>query len=113
VIRFDGVDLRGAGEARRRLDAHDGRDARGLELAPAVTEEGFDGGDVEPAAHLVGPGDGEVLAGGGEQTALLELVLQRLALGFVGLERQVDAPGKRWFCSEEEAKAAGWRPAYR
>jgi endonuclease YncB( thermonuclease family) len=22
-------------------------------------------------------------------------------------------PGKRWFCSEEEAKAAGWRPAVR
>ncbi len=22
-------------------------------------------------------------------------------------------PGKRWFCSEEEAKAAGWRPAAR
>jgi hypothetical protein len=23
------------------------------------------------------------------------------------------APGKRWFCSEEAAKAAGWRPAKR
>ena len=22
-------------------------------------------------------------------------------------------PGKRWFCSEEEAQAAGWRPAKR
>jgi endonuclease YncB( thermonuclease family) len=25
----------------------------------------------------------------------------------------MNAPGKRWFCTEEEAKAAGWRPAYR
>jgi hypothetical protein len=23
------------------------------------------------------------------------------------------APGKRWFCIEEEAEAAGWRPAKR
>jgi hypothetical protein len=23
------------------------------------------------------------------------------------------APGKRWFCTEEEAEAAGWRPAKR
>jgi hypothetical protein len=23
------------------------------------------------------------------------------------------APSKRWFCTEEEAKAAGWRPAKR
>jgi hypothetical protein len=22
-------------------------------------------------------------------------------------------PGKRWFCSDEEAQAAGWRPAAR
>jgi hypothetical protein len=22
-------------------------------------------------------------------------------------------PGKRWFCTEDEAKAAGWRPAAR
>jgi hypothetical protein len=25
----------------------------------------------------------------------------------------MDVPGKRWFCSEDEAKAAGWRPAKR
>jgi endonuclease YncB( thermonuclease family) len=25
----------------------------------------------------------------------------------------MDVPGKRWFCTEEEAKAAGWRPAKR
>jgi hypothetical protein len=25
----------------------------------------------------------------------------------------MNAPGKRWFCTEDEAKAAGWRPAYR
>ena len=25
----------------------------------------------------------------------------------------MDAPGKRWFCSEEEARAAGWRPTKR
>ena len=25
----------------------------------------------------------------------------------------MEAPGKRWFCSEDEAKAAGWRPAKR
>jgi hypothetical protein len=25
----------------------------------------------------------------------------------------MDAPGKRWFYSEDEAKAAGWRPAKR
>ncbi|WP_162300868.1 thermonuclease family protein [Alkalilacustris brevis] len=25
----------------------------------------------------------------------------------------MNAPGKRWFCSEEEARAAGWRPARR
>jgi endonuclease YncB( thermonuclease family) len=25
----------------------------------------------------------------------------------------MDVPGKRWFCSEDEAKAAGWRPANR
>lgn len=25
----------------------------------------------------------------------------------------MDAPGKRWFCSEDEAKAAGWRPPKR
>jgi endonuclease YncB( thermonuclease family) len=25
----------------------------------------------------------------------------------------MNAPGKRWFCTEEEAKAAGWRPANR
>ena len=28
-------------------------------------------------------------------------------------EDQHGAPGKRWFCSEDEAKAAGWRPAKR
>jgi hypothetical protein len=25
----------------------------------------------------------------------------------------MEAPGKRWFCSEAEAQAAGWRPAKR
>ena len=25
----------------------------------------------------------------------------------------MDKPGTRWFCTEEEAKAAGWRPAAR
>jgi len=25
----------------------------------------------------------------------------------------MDVPGKRWFCSEAEAQAAGWRPAKR
>ena len=25
----------------------------------------------------------------------------------------MNVPGKRWFCSEEEAKDAGWRPAKR
>ena len=34
------------------------------------------GGDVEAAGNLIRPGDGEVLAGGREQAAVLELVLE-------------------------------------
>ena len=49
----------------------------------------FHGGCIEPAAELIGPCHREVLAGDGEEAAVLELVLEGFHLGFVGLERQV------------------------
>ena len=54
-----------------------------------LAQKRFHGGDIEPAAELIRPGDGEVLAGGGEEAAVLELVLEGFHLGFMRLERQV------------------------
>jgi hypothetical protein len=86
-------------QARCRLDAHDGRDARRLEVPPGITEEGLDRGYVEAAADLVRPRDRKVLAGGGEEAALLELILERFALGFGAFKHGVgvaDRVGKRF-----------------
>jgi hypothetical protein len=76
-------------EALAGLDADHRGDVRGLETTPRVAEKLLHSGDVEPVADLIGPSDGEVLAGDREQAAVLELVLEGFALGFVGLECQV------------------------
>jgi hypothetical protein len=76
-------------EAPAGLDADDSRDARRLETTPRVAEEGLHGGGVEPAGDLIRSRDGEVLAGGCEDAAGFEFFFERLALGFVRLERQV------------------------
>jgi hypothetical protein len=58
--------LSGCRELLCGLDADDGRDAGGFKLAPGVAEKLLHGSDVETAADLVRPGDGEALAGGRE-----------------------------------------------
>jgi hypothetical protein len=81
--------LRGLRQALDGLDADDRRDAGRLELAPGVAEESLDSGGIEPAADLIRPGDGEVLAGGGKQAARFELFLKGLHLGFGAFENGV------------------------
>ena len=46
----------------------------------------LDGGYIEPAGNLLSDSDGEVLACGFEQSAALNLILQRFALRFSALE---------------------------
>jgi hypothetical protein len=77
--------LRGGGDAQGRFDANHCRDARRLKLPARVAEEGLHCGKVQPVAYLVRARDGEVLAGSGENIPAFELILQRLALGFMSL----------------------------
>jgi hypothetical protein len=81
--------LRGGGDAQGRFDANHCRDARRLKLPACVAEKGLHGGKVEPAGDLVRARDSEALTSGSVCAAGFELVLQRFALGFMGLERQV------------------------
>jgi hypothetical protein len=81
--------LSGLREALDGLDADDRRDARRLKFPPGVAEEGLHSGCVEPAADLIRSRDGEVLTSGGEDAAVFEFVLQRLALGFGALEDRI------------------------
>jgi len=76
--------------------------AGGLELVPGIAEEALHGGNIEAAGDLVRACHGEVLAGNCEKTAGLELVLEGLHLGFVGLERQVGAADRVGECFVRE-----------
>ena len=64
--------LSGCCELLGSFDADDRGDAGGLELVPGLAEKLLHGSDVETAADLVRPRDGEALAGGGENAALFE-----------------------------------------
>ena len=91
--------LRSVSEPLNGFDADDGRDRCDLETAPGVTEVLLDGVHIEPAADLLRTGDGELLTGYGQEFAVLELALQRLAFGFGALEdgvRLADRVGKRF-----------------
>jgi hypothetical protein len=90
--------LSGRGELLGSFDADDRGDAGSFEFAPGVAEELLHGTDVEAAAHLVGPRDGEARAGGGEEAAGFEFVLQRFDFRFGALEKRVgmaDRVGER------------------
>ena len=81
--------LSGSCDAQCRFDANHCRDAGRLKLPACVAEEGFHGGKVEPAGDLVRARDSEALTSGSVCAAGFEFVLQRFALGFMGLECQV------------------------
>ena len=90
-----------SGLGRRRegldgLDANDGRDRGDLEAPPGIAEVLLDGRDIEPAGNLLRDPDGEVIAGGLEQPAPLDFVLERLALGLGALQHRVGVAECVW-----------------
>src|ERR1700722_2403840 len=93
---------RPSGDLREPLDRFDAdhrRDRGDLEPTPEITEVPFDGRYIEPPGNLLSGPDGEVLARSLEQSAALDLVLERLALGFSTLEdsiRMAERVGQRF-----------------
>jgi hypothetical protein len=81
--------LRRSGEPVHGLDADDRRDHRIFEAVIGIAEEFLHRLGVEAAGDLLGGGDHEFIAGGLQEAAALEFVLERLALGLGAFQHGV------------------------
>jgi hypothetical protein len=78
--------LRRRSERLHGPDADDGGDRGDLEAPPGIAEVLLHRRDIEPAGNLLGDPDSEAVTSGLEQSAPLDFILERLALGLGALQ---------------------------